>query len=96
MSASPDRFASLRRRFRDRLVEADAALPLLAADPAGHSRLQDLAHKLAGAGGSFGFPDVSDAAAVVDCAIARSGRCPDTELRALERAVRDALEASEP
>lgn len=56
---------ALRLRFLARCAEDRAAIAEAAA--AGDAeRLKHLSHKLTGAAGTFGFPDLSDAAKVVE------------------------------
>jgi len=99
MLSRQDRFLELQRRFvleardsvRDlrRMAEAAAELPV-GPDAA---RFRKLAHDLRGAGGAFGFPDVSARAAAVEDGFA-SGKCGKQDLLAsidlLDRAIEDA------
>jgi HPt (histidine-containing phosphotransfer) domain-containing protein len=71
-----DSLAAFRARFieraaadRDRLAQARARLSLPEGDPvAAAAEIERLAHGLAGAGGTFGFPEVSVAAEEVEAA----------------------------
>ena len=74
-------FEALRLRFRTR-CEADriALAAGVAAGDAGDVRA--LAHKLAGAAGTFGFGALSDAALLMEAQVA-DGERPDAELAAL-------------
>lgn len=54
----------------------------------GHPDIGMIAHRLAGAAGSFGYPEISEAAAVVDDRV-RYGPTPSAdEIRTLRRALR--------
>ncbi len=65
------RLASVRERlagqYRASLrVEAAEIQALLAADALNEAEMHQRAHKLRGSGGSFGYPDISDAASLVE------------------------------
>lgn len=61
---------ALKARFRNRCAIELAALERLKSDGVrSGGELQRIAHSLSGAGGTFGFPAVSDAAAPVDEAL---------------------------
>src|SRR5437868_10434168 len=61
-----DRFQKLQQKFIDRCKNEIEVLTDIAGksalDPEGRSRLAGLAHSLAGAGGTFGFAEISTAA----------------------------------
>ena len=60
MTAFDDRLRELRQRFIDRSrLDRDLLTTALATND--HPEMQRLAHSLAGAGGLFGFPEISDA-----------------------------------
>lgn len=88
MSADP--LAPLRARFRDQAA-AEAKALILAATAGDGAGVERIAHRMAGAAGMFGFPEVQAAAAAVDAAFA-AGRAPDADrinrlVAALEAAV---------
>jgi len=61
------RLAALQAAFRSQLPERLADMRRLAAGgPAEIAELRTIAHKLAGQGGTFGAPEVGDAAAAVE------------------------------
>lgn len=68
MNDFADRMAALRARFLDRLAqelpEIEALVPAEGAEQ--RAALKDKAHKLAGLGGSIGYPDLSSTARVLD------------------------------
>lgn len=73
MSEAVDaRLATLAARFRERAMADWAALSEIAADldrgkAAGHGQsVQQIAHRLAGAGGTFGYPGISAMAAELE------------------------------
>jgi HPt (histidine-containing phosphotransfer) domain-containing protein len=83
-----DRFEALRRGFLERCRGQLAALEALARgeDPAargdGHELLARAAHSLAGAGGTFGFPDLSRRAARLEQALTGEGGAEPAAVRA--------------
>ena len=66
----------LRARFIDRCRSDLEQLRGLAPD---HPDVGPIAHRLAGSAGSFGYPEISEAAAVVDNR-ARNGPTPSPEI----------------
>lgn len=86
-----DPMEAFRARFRDRCAVELAALEQLMNDGArSGDELRRIAHGLSGSGGTFGFPRVSDAAAVIDDALI-DRPATDTELERLIAALRDIL-----
>lgn len=82
---------AFRARFRDRCAVELAALEKLMNDGVrSGDELRRIAHGLSGSGGTFGFPEVSDAAAVIDDALI-DRPATDTELEGLIAALRDIL-----
>lgn len=88
-----DRLAALRAVFLKRVTEDTAVLTArrtelgdeAAAAPA-LTRIGEIAHGLAGAGGIFGFHDISEAAAELDGAVKLNGSgSPDGVAQALDR-----------
>lgn len=88
--------AALRQRF---LQRAAGDLALLLRYTAGDAALEEVrfaVHRLNGAGGSFGFPEVTTAASWVETDLP-AGAAPDPErLAALIAALRALPEADEP
>lgn len=62
------RLANLQERFVSRLAEDRAGL-VLARDSSDNMAVRELAHRLAGASGSFGYPKIGDAAVRLQAAI---------------------------
>lgn len=86
--------AALRERFVARCVGDLARLRDLARRDLASSELQDLAHSLAGAAGTFGFPRVSEVAGRVDDRFA-VGQAPSrSDLDALIAALQEVVEAA--
>lgn len=87
-----DVLAGLRVRFLDRCVgDLQRLEDLLARGALDVDEMQDLVHSLAGAAGTFGFPDISAAAGECDDAFAK-GEAPDRAgVERLTAAIRDAL-----
>lgn len=73
-----DPLAPLRARFRLRAVSDLVVLERLAGGDLGSADLQRLAHNIAGAAGTFGYPALSEAAMAIDDRFA-SGRTPDAD-----------------
>jgi HPt (histidine-containing phosphotransfer) domain-containing protein len=87
-----DLLAGLRVRFLNRCV-GDLAhiVRLLDDDALASDEMQTLVHNLAGAAGTFGFPDISEAAADCDDDFAR-GQAPDrAKAERLAAAIRQTL-----
>lgn len=86
-----DPMEAFRARFRDRCAVDLAALEKLINDGVrSGDELRRIAHGLSGSGGTFGFPGVSDAAAVIDDVLI-DRPATDTELEGLIAALRDIL-----
>ncbi len=67
MSGDRDsRLAAMRRAFRERLVADRATLRQLSADPSRRDELLARVHRLAGSAGTFGAPEISEAAERVE------------------------------
>lgn len=63
MSGDRDnRLAAMRRAFRERLDADLAVLRQLSADPSRRDELLACVHRLAGSAGTFGAPEISEAA----------------------------------
>lgn len=89
-----DPLAPLRERFRTRLRDDLERLRALRGFPESSSELRLLAHSLAGAAGTFGYPALSVVAIAVDDRFA-SGETPAAvELDALDAAMVAVIEAS--
>jgi HPt (histidine-containing phosphotransfer) domain-containing protein len=86
--------AALRERFIARCVGDLARLRDLARGDLGSSELQDLAHSLAGAAGTFGFPRVSEVAGAVDDRFALGQTPSQADVDALIVALQEAVEAA--
>lgn len=93
MSEIEDRYQALRRRFIERcrqdLAVLEAALARDVADPA----LRATVHRLSGAAGTFGFPELSRIAGAMDDALIEHGRTEPAELARLIDAVRALIPA---
>lgn len=74
-----DPLAPLRARFRARAADELVQLRTLATGDLASPALQALAHGLAGAAGTFGYPQLSAAALAVDACFV-TGRTPDAAL----------------
>ena len=87
------RYQALRRRFLDRcetdLPELEAAA--LEPETADRAALRERLHKLAGAAGTFGFPELSRIAGETDDALMSEWASYDKELAELVEAVRRTL-----
>jgi HPt (histidine-containing phosphotransfer) domain-containing protein len=89
-----DALAALRERFVARCIGDLQRLRDLARGDLASSELQDLAHSLAGAAGTFGFPRVSEVAGRVDDRFA-VGQAPSrSDLDALIAALQEVVEAA--
>jgi HPt (histidine-containing phosphotransfer) domain-containing protein len=77
MTGQPDRddpvMARLAARFRARCLEDAHCLRRWCAGEVTAADMRSRLHNLAGAGGSFGFPDVSEKAAALEEAVAQGG-----------------------
>jgi HPt (histidine-containing phosphotransfer) domain-containing protein len=89
-----DALEALRRRFIARCVDDLARLRDLARGDLSSSELQDLAHSLAGAAGTFGFPHVSELAGRVDDRFALGQTPSQADVDALIVALQEAVEAA--
>jgi HPt (histidine-containing phosphotransfer) domain-containing protein len=89
-----DPFAPLRLRFLDRCRSHLATLKAISRNYAGDSDLLATAHSLAGAGGTFGFPAVSERASHLEELLLHereSGFIPSDATRAARQAALDDL-----
>jgi HPt (histidine-containing phosphotransfer) domain-containing protein len=68
MSTAADPMEQLRGRFRDRLA-ADCAPLNEALQTGDREGLRAVCHRIAGAGGMFGYPALSDRASEIECAV---------------------------
>lgn len=88
MSGFDERYQALRTRFVER---SRADLPVLlaaAAEPAGDvPALRMVVHRMSGAAGTFGFPEISRLAGEVDDQLIETGSVDLDVLLALTRAV---------
>ena len=82
-----DPLAPLRERFRARLIDDLERLRGLRASTGKEAELRVLAHNLAGAAGTFGYPALSAVAVAVDDRHASGQRPTELELDALEAAI---------
>jgi HPt (histidine-containing phosphotransfer) domain-containing protein len=83
--------ATFRRRLGDRILEIETATAGLCGADTGSAvdRIRHVAHQLQGSGASFGFPEVSDAAAAVSRADDRSLPTAVETLLAVLRSARE-------
>ena len=87
-----DPMEALKARYRARCAIDLAALEtLLNDDVRCGEALRRIAHSLHGSGGTFGFPDISDAAARVEEALIADGATTDAELETLAATLREAI-----
>ena len=87
-----DVLGGLRVRFLDRCVgELERLDDLVAKGALDVDEMQDLVHSLAGAAGTFGFPDISAAAGDCDDAFAQGGAPDRATVGRLAAAIRTAL-----
>ncbi len=85
-----DPLEALRALFIER---CRADLDQLAGLDSSHRDIGAIAHRLAGAAGSFGYPEISEAASVVDDR-ARYGPPPSPEeIQDMKRAMKQAIES---
>jgi HPt (histidine-containing phosphotransfer) domain-containing protein len=76
MTADADPMEALRGRFRDRLAAERAALAE-AVERSDRETFRAICHRIAGAGGMFGFADLSQLASRVEEAIDAGVACRD-------------------
>lgn len=88
MSEFDDRYQALRRRFVERCRLDLAVLEQAAAGSVEAEVLRATVHRLSGAAGTFGYPDLSRLAGEVDDALIEHGRASDEALAELTDAVR--------
>ncbi|TRO87925.1 Hpt domain-containing protein [Glycocaulis profundi] len=86
--------AGFARQFRERCAEDAELLRRWLAGEADDTALKDRLHRLAGRGGTFGFPDISDRAFALEDVI-RAGGVPEREAVAALIARLDAVAAGE-
>ncbi|MFN3536947.1 MAG: Hpt domain-containing protein [Brevundimonas sp.] len=87
-----DMLAALKAKFLERCAgDLDRLERLMASDGLGSDEMRFLAHSLSGAAGTFGFPEISAAAAVADEAFADGGTPEHAEARHLAEALKRAL-----
>ncbi len=89
-----DALAALRERFVARCVGDLARLRDLSRGDLTSSDLQDLAHSLAGAAGTFGFPRVSEVAGRVDDRFAVGQAPTPSDIDALIAALQEVVETA--
>ena len=87
-----DVLAGLKARFLDRCVgDLERLDRLLERSALDGDEMQGLVHSLAGAAGTFGFPDISAAAGECDDAFAQGGAPDRAEVEHLAATMRAAL-----
>ncbi|MFN3817068.1 Hpt domain-containing protein [Brevundimonas sp.] len=87
-----DMLAALKARFLERCAgDLDRLERLMASDALGSDEMRFLAHSLSGAAGTFGFPEISAAAAVADEAFADGGAPDRAQAEHLAQTLRQAL-----
>ncbi|MFN4297713.1 MAG: Hpt domain-containing protein [Brevundimonas sp.] len=87
-----DVLAGLRVRFLDRCVgDLERLDDLAARGDLDVDEMRDLVHSLAGAAGTFGFPEISAAAGECDDAFAQDGAPDLAGVKRLAAAIRTAL-----
>ena len=97
-SSSFNVLADLQKRFLERSRAECERLSALLAVPAAEQNLQEaiaIAHRLAGGGGTFALPGISDAALCLEESL-RTSTNPRSRLAALEAAITDAERHSAP
>ena len=87
-----DPLAPLRERFRKRATDDLARLRLLMTGDLSANELRTLAHNMAGAAGTFGYPALSEAAMAVDDRYVAGGTPTPEQLALLERKLVEAAE----
>ena len=88
MSEFDDRYQALRRRFVERCREDLAVLESAVGEEVEAEALRATVHRLSGAAGTFGYPELSRLAGEVDDALIEHGRVTDEALAELTDAVR--------
>jgi HPt (histidine-containing phosphotransfer) domain-containing protein len=88
MSEFDDRYQALRRRFVERCREDLAVLEAAVAGTVATEVLRATVHRLSGAAGTFGYPELSRLVGVVDDALIEHGRADAAQLATLVDAVR--------
>ncbi len=88
MSEFDDRYQALRRRFVERCREDLAVLEAATDGAVEAEALRATVHRLSGAAGTFGYPELSRLAGVVDDELILSGGTSEDPLAALVAAVR--------
>lgn len=93
MSEFDDRYQALRRRFVERCRDDLAVLEAAVAGTDGADVLRATVHRLSGAAGTFGYPELSRLAGEVDDALIEDGRADAAQLSELIEAVRVLIQA---
>ena len=75
MTVAADPMEALRGRFRGRLSEERAVLAEAAAK-SDRATLRAICHRIAGAGGMFGYGDLSDLASLIEEGLDGGAPCP--------------------
>lgn len=88
MSEFDDRYQALRRRFIERCGEDLSVLEAAVAGTVTSDVLRATVHRLSGAAGTFGYPDLSRLAGDVDDALIERGQADAAQLSELTAAVR--------
>lgn len=88
MSQFDDRYQALHRRFVARCREDLAVLEAAVAGTVPADVLRATVHRLSGAAGTFGYPELSRLAGAVDDALIEHGRAEAAQLSELTAAVR--------
>ena len=91
MSEFDARMSDLRRRFVVRCVEDLAVLDAAGScetKEAGGDCLRLAVHRMAGAAGTFGFPEIGALAGAIDDALIDHGRADPEDVRRLSEAIR--------
>lgn len=88
MNPFDDRYQALRRRFVERCREDLAVLEAAIGGTVAADGLRATVHRLSGAAGTFGYPELSRLAGEVDDALIERGRAPEEALAELVVAVR--------
>ena len=88
MSDFDARFEALRRRFVERCSGDLAVLEKAQSEGVEAEVLRAAVHRLSGAAGTFGYPELSRLAGAVDDQLIVSGRAPEAMVQELTAAVR--------
>lgn len=88
MSEFDDRYQELRRRFVERCREDLVVLEAATRGAVEAHALRATVHRLSGAAGTFGYPELSRLAGEVDDALIEDGEADGAQLAALVEAVR--------